>query len=143
MSISEGYIGTNWANVLAQGVSNGVDFDFTTFSGSLYLGIYIGDPFDDVEMSGGSYSRQLITLSTVGATPAFQSYNTNTITFSNVPAGNIGGWGLFYDSTDPDKLLYRWENTTGAGFPGTYTEIPVSDGDTVVLPPSTFTFGFA
>ncbi len=139
MSLTNGFIDLHWANVTARGVANGVAFDFTTFSGSLYLGIYVGDVFDDVEMSGGSYTRQPITLSTVGAYPAFQSYNTNTVTFTNVPAANIGGWGLFYDATDSTKRLYYWDNTVG----GVVTQIPVSAGDTVILAPSAFTFGFA
>ena len=141
-SISYGFIDLHWANTMAQGVLNGVAFDFTTLSSSLYLGIFVNNALS-TEMAGGSYTRQSITFGTVGAYPGFNAANTNTITFSNVPAANIYGWGLYSHPTDATKMLYYWDNTTGAGFPGTPTPIPVSDGDTVVLNPGAFTLAFA
>lgn len=67
------------------------------------------------EVAGGSYARQTLTM---GAAAAGVASNTNTITFTNMPAATITGVDI-YDSAGSPRRAWQGaltaSKTTGAG----------------------------
>lgn len=62
------------------------------------------------EVTGGSYARQTITF---GSAAAGAAANTNSITFSGMPAASVVGFAI-YDSSGTPKRLWEIPRTGGA-----------------------------
>ncbi len=73
------------------------------------------------EVTGGSYARQNITF---GAASGGSASNTNSITFSGMPAASVVGFAI-YDSSGTPKRLWEIPRTGGTQ--------AVSAGDTVTV----------
>lgn len=81
--------------------------DFPTAPTSLEVALYAADPGDvidpNVEISGGSYARQAITLAPpqTSETDGSVTENTNQIVFSGMPAVIVTHWAIHAVGGDP------------------------------------------
>ena len=97
------YFGTGTANKIISLTLNGGTFTPITKG---YLALYSSNPTGNntgIELSGGSYARQEITIGTPsgGATS-----NSTRIIFMGLPAGSVTHWGILSAVTGGDLLYY-------------------------------------
>jgi hypothetical protein len=92
----------------------------------------------EVELTGGSYTRQLITFATVTGANTYSS-NTNAISFTGLPAADVNGWCIYSHVSNPATGIVYWQNLTG-GVPAT---LNLSANDTVNQAISNIQLSFA
>lgn len=99
---------------------------------TLYLAFYTAAPTDSgggTEVTGGSYARQAVTF----AAPtggAGTSVNSNTITFTSMPASTVVAIGIL-DAASNGNLLLRHTLPTPKTY-GAGENVTIAPGDLVV-----------
>lgn len=118
---------------LVQHLLMGVPFTAPT---DIYLALFTTAPADDgtggVEVTGGSYARQIVTFE-LGTAGAGQVLNDALVTFAAMPASTVVGAGLFDASTVGNMLAYE-----DFGAPVVYA---AADNATLAVGALTFTLG--
>ena len=72
----------------------------------------------EVVAGGNAYARQSVTMGSASGTSPASSSNTNTLTWSNMPAVTVGGVEIYDSSGTPKRLWYSTlaaNKTTAAG----------------------------
>ena len=124
-------VGNYFGNLLLKAMLNATNLTAPT---TIYLGLATGSG-SITELSGGSYSRQPITFTSVGT--GYTARNSNVATFVGLPTASVAYIQL-WDATSSGHFLFA----ATIDVSGTPTPVSVTSGDSLMFAVGRFTINF-